>query len=153
MQRTSFAGMHCSIARTLDVVGEWWTFLILRDAFLGTTRFDDFQASLGIARNVLTARLQRLVDGGVMERSRYQEHPDRYEYLLTEAGRDLFPVIAGLLQWGDRWAPGDAGPPLLLVHDACGHAAGSSLTCSHCGGRLDLEHIRPEPGPGAAPSA
>src|ERR1043166_1459321 len=115
MQRTSFADFNCSIARTVDIVGEWWTFLILRDAYLGTHRFDDFQRSLGIARNVLTSRLQRLVDAGILERHQYQTHPERSEYLLTQAGMELFPVIVSLLAWGDRWTAGEAGPPLELV--------------------------------------
>ena len=97
---------NCSIARTLDVVGEWWTPLILRDAFRGTRRFDDFHASLGMARSVLTARLRKLTDQGILERHRYSEHPPRYEYRLTEKGLALFPVIAALMQWGDTWAAG-----------------------------------------------
>lgn len=153
MQRTSFAEMACSVARTLDVVGEWWTPLILRDAFLGNTRFDEFQASLGIARNVLAARLQGLVEQGVLERRRYQEHPERFEYLLTEAGRDLFPIISALIAWGDRWRPGEQGPPLLLVHAPCGQAMTAVPTCSACGEVLRLEDIRPQPGPGAVPAA
>src|SRR5262249_8199804 len=116
MKRTSFAGMHCSIARTLEVVGEWWTLLILRDAFLGIGRFDDFQRRLGIARNVLTDRLQRLVEHGILERHRYQERPERFEYRLTAKGQDLHPVILSLLRWGDRWTAGEEGPPLLLEH-------------------------------------
>jgi len=103
------------------VVGEWWTLLILRDAFRGTRRFDDFHASLGMARSVLTARLRRLTEQGILERRSYTEHPPRYEYLLTEKGRALFPVITALLTWGDTWAPGPGGPPVVLVHDTCGH--------------------------------
>jgi DNA-binding HxlR family transcriptional regulator len=149
MRRTNFATMNCSIARTLEVVGEWWSLLILRDAFRGITRFDDFQQNLGIARNVLTTRLNTLVEHGILERSRYQEHPPRYEYRLTERGLDLFPVIASLLRWGDKWAAGREGPPLVLVHEDCGHDAKPVLTCSHCGSKLAVERIRPEPGPGA----
>jgi len=94
--------MNCSIARTLEIIGEWWTLLILRDAFLGLSRFEEFQGSLGIARNVLTKRLMTLVHAGIMERQRYQEHPERFEYRLTDSGRDLFPVVVSLIQWGDR---------------------------------------------------
>src|SRR5687768_7420595 len=112
MRRTSFEDMHCSVARTLDVVGEWWTMLIIRDAFRGVRRFEDFQRSLGIARNVLTARLQRLVDEGVIERRPYQDNPLRHEYRLTAKGLDLYPVLVSLMQWGDRWKAGRAGPPL-----------------------------------------
>lgn len=141
--------MHCSIARTLEIVGEWWTPLILRDAFLGLSRFEEFQASLGIARNVLTRRLTTLVEAGIMERHLYQDRPERYEYRLSEAGRDLFGVVVSLLQWGDRWTAGEAGPPLLLVHEPCGHPAGAFLACSHCGEEITFDTIRSEPGPGA----
>ena len=150
VERTSFAGMNCSIARTLEIVGEWWTPLILRDAFLGLSRFEEFQGSLGIARNVLTKRLATLVQAGIMERQRYQEHPERFEYRLTEAGRDLFPVVVSLLQWGDRWTSGEAGPPLLLVHERCGQPGGAMLVCSHCGEEITVGNVHPEPGPGAA---
>ena len=150
MERASFAEMDCSIARTLEIIGEWWTPLILRDAFLGLSRFEEFQGSLGIARNVLTKRLTTLVQAGIMERHRYQEHPERFEYRLTEAGRDLFPVVVSLLQWGDRWTSGEAGPPLLLVHEPCGQPGGAMLVCSHCGGEITLGNVHPELGPGAA---
>src|SRR5258707_7415786 len=116
MQFTSLADWNCSIARTLDVVGEWWTLLIVRDAFRGTTRFDDFQASLGMARSVLTARLRKLTEAGVLARRAYAEHPPRYEYKLTEKSRALVPVIAALIHWGHEWAPVAAGPPARVVH-------------------------------------
>jgi DNA-binding HxlR family transcriptional regulator len=152
MKRTSFETMNCSIARTLEVVGEWWTLLILRDAFRGVTRFDDFQENLGIARNVLTARLKTLVEHEILERRRYQEHPERHEYLLTERGLDLFPVIASLMRWGDRWAAGPEGPPVVLVHEACGHDAHPVLTCSHCGSEATATSMRAEPGRGTTPT-
>src|SRR3954454_8642319 len=148
MRRTSLADMHCSVARTVDVIGEWWTPLIVRDAFYGRTRFEDFQRSLGLARNVLTVRLARLVEAGIMDRRRYREDPPRDEYVLTEKGRDLFPVIAALLAWGDRWTAGEAGPPLLLVH-SCGKPGHLRATCDQCGDPLTLENITPMPGPGA----
>src|SRR3954471_9841647 len=110
----------CSIARSLEIVGERWTLLVLREAFLGTRRFDDFQRSLGIARNVLTERLARLVDEGVLEGRRYQERPERYEYRLTEKGIELWPVMVHLLQWGDHHYPDEAGPPRVLTHRGCG---------------------------------
>ena len=125
--------MQCSIARTLEVVGEWWTMLIIRDAFSGVRRFDDFQRSLGIARNVLAGRLQTLVDHDILERRRYQERPDRFEYRLTPRGRDLYPVIVGLLGWGDRWATdSDPAPPVVLTHASCGHDVVPELTCPAC---------------------
>src|SRR6185437_16671788 len=100
---------NCSIARALEVLGDRWTLLVIRDAFLGVHRFDDFQRDLGVARNVLSDRLARLVDEGLLERRRYQERPERFEYRLTEKGLDLFEVLAALMHWGDRWyAP--AGP-------------------------------------------
>ena len=149
MQRTSLAGMHCSVARTLDIIGEWWTPLIIRDAFLGHVRFDELQRSLGIARNVLADRLATLVAHGILERRRYDERPPRDEYVLTQKGRDLFPVIAAITAWGDRWTAGEAGPPLLLVHEPCGHAATVRTTCDQCGELVSLDNTRPTPGPGA----
>jgi DNA-binding HxlR family transcriptional regulator len=151
MRFTSLADMHCSIARTLDVVGEWWTLLIVRDAFKGTRRFDDFQSSLGLARSVLTARLRRLTEHGVLERRAYQERPTRYEYHLTEKGRALFPIIAAMLKWGDDWAPGTYGPPAILVHDTCGEAMHPVLTCPHCRGDVTTANTHDEPGPGRRP--
>jgi DNA-binding HxlR family transcriptional regulator len=149
MQLTSLAEWNCSIARTLDVVGEWWTLLILRDAFRGTRRFDDFQDSLGVARSVLTTRLHKLSDAGVLDKLQYSEHPPRYEYQLTAKGRALFPVLAALQQWGDEWAAGPAGPPVQLVHTPCGHAINPELVCPRCGGEVSAVSTRSVPGPGA----
>src|SRR3954467_7970500 len=104
MQRASFREMHCSVAQCLEIVGEWWTMLIVRDAFLGVHRFDDFRERLGIARNVLAQRLSKLVEVGVLEKRAYQDHPPRYDYVLTDKGRDLWPVLTALRQWGDRYA-------------------------------------------------
>ena len=132
MKRTSFAAMPCSVARTLEVVGEWWSLLVLRDAFKGVRRFDDFQRSLGIARNILADRLQKLVEQGVLERRMYQERPERFEYRLTDKGRDLYPVIVALMHWGDRWAADEVGPPIVLTHRACGHDGLPVLTCPNC---------------------
>ena len=148
MRLTDLSELNCSIAKTLDVVGEWWTLLILRDALRGTRRFDDFQASLGVARSVLTARLRKLTDEGILERHRYSEHPPRYEYLLTDKGRSLFGVIAALMQWGDTWAQGSAGPPVVLVHDTCGQVTQPVLTCPHCRGEVRPGNTHSEPGPG-----
>jgi DNA-binding HxlR family transcriptional regulator len=143
MRRTSFAEMECSVARTLEVVGEWWTMLVIREAFSGVRRFDDFQGRLGIARNVLAARLQGLVDHGVLERRQYQDRPPRCEYRLTEKGRDLYPVLIAMLTWGDKWTAGEAGPPLKLTHE-CGHDPEAILVCSHCGEKLDARQVRAE---------
>jgi DNA-binding HxlR family transcriptional regulator len=145
----TYAGQACSIARTLELVGERWTLLILRDAFLGVKRFDDFQRSLGIARNVLNTRLQRLVDSGLLARRRYQERPERYEYVLTDMALDLWPVTVALMDFGDKHLAGEAGPPVLLQHKGCGGAVLPSCTCATCGAELTARDVRPVPGPGA----
>jgi len=144
---------NCSIARTLAVLGERWTLLVLRQSFLGVKRFDDFQTGMGVARNTLTDRLNRLVAEGVLERRLYQEHPPRHEYRLTEKGRDLYPVLVTLMQWGDRYNAPPAGPPVVLEHRSCGHETDPRLTCSHCGEVIDPREMRPLPGPGARAAA
>ena len=145
----TYEGQSCSVARALEVIGERWTILIVRDAFLGIRRFDDFQRSLGIARNVLNARLQRLIDAGVLERRLYQERPARYEYRLTERGRDLWPALVSLMQWGDRHLGGDAGPPLAVEHRECGGIIDERRVCGACGAAVDVRDVRAVPGPGA----
>jgi DNA-binding HxlR family transcriptional regulator len=147
----TYESQNCSIARALEVIGERWTPLILRDATRGMTRFEEFQASLGIARNVLSARLARLCDEGILERRRYQERPARDEYLLTAKGHDLEPVLLGLLRWGDRYAAPD-GPPGLLTHTACGHELDPRLICAHCQQALAPGSVVTQAGPGAAPA-
>ncbi|HEX7094954.1 MAG TPA: helix-turn-helix domain-containing protein [Acidimicrobiales bacterium] len=149
MRRTSFEGMNCSIARTLEVVGEWWSLLIVRDAMIGIRRFDDFQHRLGISRNILTQRLNRLVDQGVLERVPYQHHPLRHEYRLTEKGRDLWVVLSAMREWGDKWAPLPNGPSAELVHTRCGHTTTIVPTCSVCGEVLELGQLRLVAGPGS----
>ncbi|MBI2765607.1 MAG: helix-turn-helix transcriptional regulator [Chloroflexi bacterium] len=143
----SFSDMTCSIARSLDIVGERWTMLILREAFRGVRRFDAF-LSLGIARNVLADRLQTLVEQGIFERRLYQTNPERFEYRLTEKGVDFFPVLMALMQWGDRHLAGAAGPPVLLQHEACGHAVEAELRCLHCDAPVTARQTRSVPGPG-----
>jgi DNA-binding HxlR family transcriptional regulator len=149
VQRTSFGDMNCSVAQCLEVVGEWWSLLIVRDAFLGVRRFDDFQARLGISRNILNQRLNKLVDDGVLERVPYEEHPPRSEYRLTDKGRDLWHVVTAMRQWGDRWAAPD-GAPVKMRHTACGRVVNAVAVCSHCGERLDVRSVTAVPGPGAA---
>ncbi len=149
MRRKSFEDMNCSIAQTLEVVGEWWTVLIVRDCLLGVTRFDDFQERLGIARNILSNRLDHLVERGILERAPYQDHPVRYDYRLTDKGRDLWLVLTTMREWGDRWEAPD-GAPVVLDHKACGHRATVVPTCSACGEVLDGVHsVVARPGPGA----
>ena len=121
--------------------------LIIRDAFLGVTRFEDFHDRLGISRNVLNQRLAHLVDAGVLKRVPYSEHPPRFDYRLTERGRDLWPILTAMRQWGDRWeAP--AGPPIELVHPACGHTTQVVAACAACGDPLTARDVRAIPGPG-----
>jgi DNA-binding HxlR family transcriptional regulator len=147
-RRRSFKEMDCSIARALDVLGEWWTLLVVREAFRGVRRFDEFERRLEIAPNILAVRLRNLVDEGVLETKKYSERPERYEYRLTEKGRDLFPIIVALLQWGDRWY-GEAGAPVVLEHVTCGGDADPRMACGHCGERLTARETRATAGPGA----
>jgi DNA-binding HxlR family transcriptional regulator len=142
----TYEGQVCSAARALEVVGERWTMLIVRDAFLGVRRFDDFQRSLGIARNVLQARLGRLVENGILERVRYQERPERFEYRLTKKGVDLWPVMVSLLAWGDRHAAPD-GPPVVLEHRDCGGRVSDRRICEKCGALLGPRDVEAKRGP------
>jgi len=141
---------HCSLARSLAVIGDRWTFLVLREAFLRVRRFDDFQQSLGIARRVLAARLKLLVDEGVLKKVAYQTRPLRYEYRLTEKGLGLYPALVALVHWGDEHYAGKKGPPVLHRHLACGCDFRSVMTCSECGEAIDPRAVAPHPGPGAA---
>jgi DNA-binding HxlR family transcriptional regulator len=149
----TYEGQDCSIARALEVIGERWTLLILRDAFLGVRRFDDFQRDLGVSRGVLTQRLQRLCDEGVLERQRYQEHPERFEYRLTQKGRDLWPVLMSLVKWGDRHESTEHGPPRLFVHRSCGGEITERLTCAKCGAEMTARDVEVRAGRGAPAAA
>ena len=152
MLHSAYDDQVCSIARTLEVVGERWTFLILRDLFLGLRRFDELQDELGIARNVLAARLDKLVAEGVVEKRPYSERPLRHEYRLTPKGRDLWPTMLALLHWGDEHVPTPGGPPTVVVHrGACGGAVDAHGRCATCGDALDSRGVRALPGPGASP--
>jgi DNA-binding HxlR family transcriptional regulator len=137
----------CSIGRAMEILGERWTFLILRECFYGVRRFSDMQRNLGIARNILSGRLQRLVRAGVLERRLYQEEPERFEYKLTPAGRDLYPAIITIMRWGDEHLV-DHGPPVVLRH-TCGAEAEPVLVCAHCHEPMDPRDVTPVPGPGA----
>ncbi|MDA0270774.1 MAG: helix-turn-helix domain-containing protein [Chloroflexi bacterium] len=133
MRGVALSDLHCSVARALDIVGERWTLLVLRDAFQGKRRFEEFSQSLPIARNVLASRLKTLVEHGILERRQYEERPPRFEYRLTDKGRDLYPVIVALVQWGDRYLAGEAGPPLDIFHRDCGGHVGVDAVCRGCG--------------------
>ena len=139
----------CSIAATLAAVGDRWTLLILRDLFRGVRRFERLHQDLGIARNLLTDRLQRLVDLEIVHRVPYQDRPVRHEYHLTTKGADLSPALVALMHWGDRWYAVD-GPPTLLVHDACGTPLDQAVSCPACHEPVGPHHIRSRPGPGRA---
>ena len=138
----------CSIARALEVVGERWSVLIVRNAlFAGSTRFSDFQRSLGIATNILKTRLDGFVAAGIMRRQQYSDQPELFEYLLTEKGRDLAPALIALTEWGDRWAAPD-GPPILYTHSVCGSQVTHEISCETCGRVDDPAQVRARPGPG-----
>lgn len=139
--------MNCSVAQCLEVIGEWWSMLIIRDAFMGITRFDQFQERLGISRNILNQRLTRLVEEDVLRKVQYREHPPRFEYKLTAKGRDLWPVLTAMRQWGDAYAAPD-GPPVQIVHHDCGAVSEAVMTCASCGEALGPRAVRAISGPG-----
>jgi DNA-binding HxlR family transcriptional regulator len=144
----TYDSQTCSIARTLEVVGERWSLLIIRDAhFAGLTRFTDFQRSLGIATNILRDRLDAFVVAGIMTRRRYSQAPEQFEYLLTEKGRDLLPALVALTEWGDRWAAPD-GRPIVYRHAGCGSEVHAELVCERHGALEDLGELDSELGPG-----
>ncbi|TDP96287.1 winged helix-turn-helix transcriptional regulator [Labedaea rhizosphaerae] len=148
MQRTHFGEMACSIARTLDVIGEPWSPLILRDVYVGITRFDQLQQELGISRKVLAERLKWLVGQEVLERKQYTDRPPRFEYALTAKGRELCDLLLVMVRWGDRFTAGEAGPPVLYRHHACGEISHVELRCSVCGERMNATDVDVLPGPG-----
>jgi len=149
MKRTDTSEWPCTIARSAAVLGDHWNLLIIREACLGTRRFDDFQQALGIGRNILTMRLNALVDDDVLRRVEYQQHPVRYEYRLTPKGRDAYPILAAMAAWGDRWLVGDEGTPLVLHHTACAHDMHAVVVCSECDEPIDVREMRAIRGPGA----
>ncbi|MGK8500229.1 winged helix-turn-helix transcriptional regulator [Nocardia asiatica] len=151
MPKAAFSDIVCSIARTVDAIGERWTPLILRDLFVGLRRFEDLRRDLGIASNVLAARLDALQEHGIVEKRAYQSNPVRYEYLLTERGRDLYPVLTMLMTWGDKWLAGTEGPPAVVVHRGCGRATSGVVVCRECGEPLTADDVRWLPGPGGRP--
>ena len=149
MQRTQFGRMACSIARTLDVIGEPWSPLILRDVFAGIDRFDQIQADLGISRKVLAERLRWLADSGILERRQCPAGGSRHQYVLTAKGLELCDLLLVMVRWGDRWTAGEAGPPVLYRHHACGQISEADLTCANCHQPMRASDVDLLPGPGA----
>ncbi len=149
MRQTSFANVNCSLAQSLELIGDWWTPLILRDVFMGIDKFDDLAVDLGISRNLLTSRLADLVENEIVKRVRYSERPPRDRYVLTEAGGELAPILAALTAWGDTWTARKSGPPMLFRHKACGHVMTPQVACSHCGEVLNAANLEGVGGPGA----
>ena len=142
MLRREYEGQECAIAGALEVVGERWTLLILRDILRGNRRFDQLQEGLGLARNVLSNRLARLTEEGILERRPSQERPQRFEYFLTEKGLDLWPVLVALLGWGDKHVYGSEGGPVTMVHKECGGRINDRRICESCGEWLEVRDAR-----------
>lgn len=151
MLKRDYPDQDCSAAYALELVGERWTLLVIRDIFAGLRRFDEIQRELGVARNILASRLQRLVDEGILERRPYSHNPPRHEYFLTEKGIDLWPVLVTMMRWGDRHGDWPHGPPLVVVHKGCGGHMDDHFICERCGARLTARHVHALPGPGATP--
>jgi DNA-binding HxlR family transcriptional regulator len=137
-----YKGQDCSIAGSLELIGERWTLLVIRDIWLGRRRFGQIQESLGVARNVLSSRLQRLLDEGIVEKRIYSERPERHEYFLTEKGLDLWPVMIALISWGDRHVAGPDGPAVAIVHKECGGDVNDRRICERCGEQLEVRDAR-----------
>jgi len=148
MKRTQFADQPCGVARAMDIVGELWAFMIIRNVFLGVRRFEGLRANLAISRKVLSERLELLVERGILERRQYQDRPPRHEYRLTPMGVDLFPVLMALARWGNRWLAGAAGPPIEFVHRKCGQVTTARVVCNGCGDDLGAHNVQPKLGPG-----
>jgi DNA-binding HxlR family transcriptional regulator len=136
-----------SVGRALGLIGDRWTLMILREAMFGVRRYGRLARNLGIPRPTLSTRLRSMVESGLLERVLYASDPDRYEYRLTQAGRDLFPAAVLLMRWGDRYLSGPEGPPLVLRHHGCGELADAALICRKCGEEITAHNVTPEPGP------
>lgn len=149
MLGNDYEGQTCSIARSLELIGERWSILVIREVFNGHRKFSEMQRSLGVARNVLTSRLERLVDADILERRPYSERPERYEYFLTEKGLGLWPVMVSLMHWGDEHMPLPGGPPMVIVHKGeCGGRVNDRRICQGCGKELGVREARAVEGPG-----
>lgn len=147
MSRTDTSEWDCTIARAADLLGDHWTLLVLRDACLGLRRFEEFHRDLGISRNILTDRLNLLVERGLLRRVPYRRHPPRHEYRLTDKGRDAYPVLAAMAAYAERWLVGPEGTPLQLHHTTCDHDTSAVVVCSHCGEPLRVREVTATPGP------
>lgn len=139
-----------SVGRVLSLVGDRWTIMILREAFFGVRRYGQFASNLKIPRPTLSLRLRKLVDSGLLDRVLYSSGPQRYEYRLTDAGRDLFPAVIALMRWGDSYLSGPEGPPIVLHHETCGKRTRPHVTCDVCGEEINTHNVRPERGAGFA---
>jgi DNA-binding HxlR family transcriptional regulator len=149
VRRTDTSAWPCNIARSANVLADLWNVLLIREACLGTRRYEDFQRALGIGRNMLSVRLSCLVDEGILDRVPYQDNPPRHEYRLTDKGRDAYTVLAAMATWGERWLAGPEGNPVQLHHTACGHDMHAVVVCSECDEPLDVRQVRARPGPGS----
>lgn len=149
--RFGYSAENCSVHRTLDIVGEKWSLLVLREAFYGVRRFEDFARALGCPRNILSRRLKTLVDHDILQREAYQElgRRPRAEYRLTPKGRELFPALVALMLWGDRWAADPAGPPIVITHNHCGDGVTMTMSCASGHNPLTVRDVNFSPGPGA----
>jgi DNA-binding HxlR family transcriptional regulator len=143
--RTSFENIDCSIARTMAVLGEPWTALILRDLFIGISRFDALHVHLGVSRKVLTLRLNRLTRDQIVVKRAYAQRPERFDYVLTDKGWQLCDILLAISAWGDEWTTADAGPPALIRHRPCGHATTAQIRCSHCAQPLHAADVEVTP--------
>jgi DNA-binding HxlR family transcriptional regulator len=152
MRRTDTSAWPCNIARSVNVLGDHWNILIIREACLGTRRYEAFQRALGVGRNILTIRLNGLVDEGILDRVEYQQNPVRHEYRLTDKGRDAYTVLAAMDAWGRRWLAGPEGTPVLLHHETCNHDMHAAVVCSECGEPIDVRNVNARPGPGSRPT-
>ena len=145
MRQTSFADFHCSLARSLEVVGDWWTPLIVRDVAMGLNRFDAIVEDLGISRNLLATRLVDLEANGILQRRQYHERPPRFEYTLTKAGAELIPILIALNAWGDRWFAPPGGAPVRFQHLGCGHTFTPNVCCSACSAPIRARDVTTAP--------
>ena len=150
-KRTDLSEMNCSIARALDVVGEWWSLLVVREVYFGRRNFTQMHRTLGVARNILSDRLATLVEHDILERRPDPSDGRRSEYHLTETGRDLLPALVALMQWGDRWADDGAGAPIMLTDRESGSVIDPELVDRNTGRAIDHQSVRVRPGPGFQP--